>query len=187
VSKAKPTAQTANSTISQTLPTVLPSTTPAPLNSPRPQLQAVPPPLSPQNTSQGSFAISISALANKLQIGEDARVMITLTNVSDHPILFAHRPGTDNPEFSFIFLVRNAAGRLMGENIANSPGASDFRTVDHVPSGGTVVQTAHLSKLVHLGQPGLYTVRVYRKDAEKNLVVQSNEITLNVVSSLPVN
>ena len=112
--------------------------------------------------------------------------MITLTNVSDHPILFAHSPGTDDPEFSFIFLVRNAAGRLMGENIANSPGASDFRTVDHVPPGGTVVQTAHLSKLVHLSQPGLYTVRVYRKDADKNLVVQSNEITLNVVSSLPV-
>ena len=186
VSKAKPTAQTAGSTISQTVPTVLPSTAPAPLNSPRPQLQAAPPPLSPQNISQGSFAISISALANKLQIGEDARVMIILTNISDHPILFDHRPGTDNPEFSFIFLIRNAAGRLMGENIANSSGASDFRTVDHVPPGGTVVQTAHLSKLVHLGQPGLYTVRVYRKDADKNLVVQSNEITLNVVSSVPV-
>jgi dipeptidyl aminopeptidase/acylaminoacyl peptidase len=182
VSTTKPNSQAA--TISQAVPTVFPSA--APLNVPRPQPQAPPPPLSPQNISQGSFAISISALANKLQIGEDARVMITLTNVSDHPILFDHRPGTDNPEFSFIFLVRNAAGRLMGENIANSPGASDFRTVDHVPPGGMVVQTAHLSKLVHLGQPGLYTVRVYRRDADKNLVVQSNEITLNVVSSLLV-
>jgi hypothetical protein len=144
------------------------------------------PPLSPQNISQGSFAISISALADRLQIGEDARVIITLKNVSDHPILFSHRPGTDNPEFSFIFLVRNAAGRLMGENIANNPGASDSRTVDHVPPGGTVTQTAHLSKLVRLSQPGLYTVRVYRKDPDKNLVVQSNEVTLNIVSSLPV-
>jgi dipeptidyl aminopeptidase/acylaminoacyl peptidase len=184
VSTTKSNSQAASTTISQTAPTVPPSA--APLNVPGPKPQAPPPPLSPQNTSQGSFAISISALANKLQIGDDARVMITLTNVSDHPILFDHRPGTDNPEFSFIFLVRNAAGRLMGENIANSSGASDFRTVDHVPPGGTVVQTAHLSKLVHLGQPGLYTVRVYRKDADKNLVVQSNEITLNVVSSLPV-
>ncbi|WP_353064126.1 prolyl oligopeptidase family serine peptidase [Tunturibacter psychrotolerans] len=184
VSTTKPISEAANTTISQTVPTVPPST--APLNVPLPQPRAVPPPLSPQSISQGSFAISISALENKLQIGEDARVMITLTNVSDHPILFDHRPGTDNPEFSFIFLVRNASGRLMGENIANSPSASDFRTVDHVPPGGTVVQTAHLSKLVHLGQPGLYTVRVYRKDADKNLVVQSNEITLNVVSSLLV-
>jgi dipeptidyl aminopeptidase/acylaminoacyl peptidase len=185
VPNTKPTPQAANSTISQTPPTVLPSTTPTPLSSPRPQLPAVPPPLSPQSISQGSFAISISALANKLQIGEDARVMITLTNVSDHPILFAHRPGKENPEFSFIFLVRNAAGRLMGENIANSSGASDSRTVDQVPPGGTVVQTAHLSKLVHLSQPGQYTVRVYRKDADNNLVVQSNEVTLNIVSSLP--
>jgi dienelactone hydrolase len=184
VSTTKPNSQAANTMISQTVPIVPPST--APPNVPLRQPHAEPPPLSPQSISQGSFSISISALANKLQIGEDARVMITLTNVSDHPILFAHSPGTDNPEFSFIFLIRNAAGRLMGENIANSPGASDFRTVDHVPPGGTVVQTAHLSKLVHLGQPGLYTVRVYRKDADKNLVVQSNEITLNVVSSLPV-
>ncbi|MGF7181886.1 prolyl oligopeptidase family serine peptidase [Tunturiibacter psychrotolerans] len=181
MSTAKPNSQTANTTISQIVPTVTPST--APLNVPLPQPRTVP---SPQSISQGSFAISISTLANKLQIGEDARVIITLTNVSDHPILFDHRPGTDNPEFSFIFLIRNAAGRLMGENIANSQGASDFRTVDHVPPGETVVQTAHLSKLVHLGQPGLYTVRVYRKDADKNVVVQSNEITLNVVSSLPV-
>jgi len=184
VSTTKPNPQTTNSTISRTAPTVPPSA--APLNVPRPHPQAVPPPLSPQNTSQGSFAITISALANELQIGEDARVMITLTNVSDHPILFSHRPGTDNPEFSFIFLVRNAAGHLMGENIAGGPGASDFRTVDQVPPGGTVIQTAHLSKLVHLNQPGLYTVRVYRKDADKNLVVQSNEVTLNIVSSLPV-
>jgi dienelactone hydrolase len=183
-SKTKPIPQTANPIISQTVPTVSPST--APLNVPRPQAQAVSPSLPPQNISQGSFAISISALANKLQIGEDARVMITLTNISDHPILFSHRPGTDDPEFSFIFLVRNAAGRLMGENIASSPGASDSRTVDHVPPGGTVIQTAHLSKLVRLSEPGLYTVRVYRKDADKNLVVQSNEVTLNIVSSLRV-
>jgi hypothetical protein len=40
--------------------------------------------------------------------------------------------------------------------------------------------------LVHLSQPGQYTVRVYRKDADKNLVVQSNEVTLNIVSSLPI-
>jgi hypothetical protein len=26
---------------------------------------------------------------------------------------------------------------------------------------------------------------VYRKDADNNLVVQSNEVTLNIVSSLP--
>jgi dipeptidyl aminopeptidase/acylaminoacyl peptidase len=184
VSKTQSNPQTANPTVSQTVPTVSPST--APQTVPHPQPQAVASPLSPKNISQGSFAISISALANELQIGEDARVMITLTNISDHPIQFSHRPGTDNPEFSFIFLVRNAAGHLMGENIANSSGASDSRTVDQVPPGGTVTQTAHLSKLVHLSQPGLYTVRVYRKDADKNLVVQSNEVTLNIVSSLPV-
>jgi dipeptidyl aminopeptidase/acylaminoacyl peptidase len=184
VSTPQPNPRTANPTVSQTVPTISPST--APSNVPRPQSQTAPSPLSPHNISQGSFAITISAVANELRIGEDARLRITLTNVSDHPILFFHRPGTDNPEFSFIFLVRNAAGHLMGENITVSRGASDLRTVDHVPPGGSVIQTAHLSKLVHLSQPGLYTVRVYRKDADNNLVIQSNEVTLNIVSSLPV-
>jgi dipeptidyl aminopeptidase/acylaminoacyl peptidase len=183
VSKLQPNPQTTNPTVSQTVPIISPSTTPP--NVPRPQSQGVPTPLSPHNLSHGSFAITISAVANELRIGEDARLSVTLTNVSDHPILFSHRPGTDNPEFSFIFLVRNAAGHLMGENIAGSPSASDSRTVDHVPPGGSVIQTAHLSKLVHLSQPGMYTVRVYRKDADNNLVVQSNEVTLNIVSSLP--
>jgi dipeptidyl aminopeptidase/acylaminoacyl peptidase len=184
VSKAQPNPQTANATVSQTVPTISPSTTPP--NVPRPLSQAASSPLSTHNISQGSFAITINAVANELRIGEDARLNIILTNISDHPILFFHRSGTDNPEFSFIFLVRNAAGHLMGENIAGSPGASDSRTVDHVPPGGSVIQTAHLSKLVHLSQPGLYTVRVYRKDVDNNLVIQSNEVTLNIVSSLPV-
>jgi dipeptidyl aminopeptidase/acylaminoacyl peptidase len=183
-SKPQPNPPTANPTVSQTAPTISLSTTPP--NVPRPQSQMASSPLSPHNISQGSFAITISAVANELRIGEDARLKITLTNVSDHPILFSHRPGTDNPEFSFIFLVRNAAGHLMGENIAGSPAASDSRTVDHVPPGGSVIQTAHLSKLVHLSQPGIYTVRVYRKDADNNLVVQSNEVTLNIASSSPV-
>jgi hypothetical protein len=184
VSKTEPSPPTANPTVSQTVPASPPSATQ--LNAPRPQSQAAPSPLLAHTISQGSFAITISAVANELRIGEDARLRITLTNVSDRPILFPHRPGTDNPEFSFIFLVRNAAGRLMGENIAGPPDASDVRTVDHVPPGGSVIQTAHLSKLVHLSQPGLYTVRVYRKDPDNNLVVQSNEVTLNIVSSLPV-
>jgi dipeptidyl aminopeptidase/acylaminoacyl peptidase len=183
VSKMQPNSQTATQTVSQVVSAIPPGTVPP--NVPRPQSQAEPSPVSP-HLSQASFAITISALENEFRIGQDARVQIALTNASDHPILFSHPPGTDNPEFSFIFLVRNAAGHLMGENIAGTTVDSDLRTVDHVPPGGTVIQTAHLSKLVHLSQPGLYTVRVYRKDTDNNLIVQSNEITLNIVSSLPV-
>ncbi len=48
-------------------------------------------------------------------MGSDARVVISLTNTSDHQILFAHRPGINNPEFSYKIEVRNAAGRVVEE------------------------------------------------------------------------
>ena len=44
-----------------------------------------------------------------------------------------------------------------------------------------VVQTAHLARLVNLNKPGEYKVRVSRRDPESQAVVESNEITLNVV------
>ncbi|NYF88030.1 PD40 domain-containing protein [Tunturiibacter empetritectus] len=141
-------------------------------------------PSAAHNISQGSFAVTINAPTGGLRVGEDARVFITLTNISDHPILFSHRPGTDNPEFSFILLVRNSTGRLMGENIAGSLQPSDLQKIDQIPSGGSVTQTAHLSKLVNLSLPGHYTVRVYRRDADTNQVVQSNEVALTITTSV---
>ncbi|MBB5318173.1 prolyl oligopeptidase family serine peptidase [Tunturibacter empetritectus] len=149
-----------------------------------PKPEAAPVASAIHNTSQGSFVIAINAPADELRVGEDARVLITLTNVSGHPILFSHRVGTENPEFSFIFLVRNSTGRLMGENIAGGLRASDPLQVDQVPSGGTLTQTAHLSRLVNLSQPGRYTVRVYRRDVDTNQVVQSNEVMLNIGTSM---
>jgi hypothetical protein len=43
------------------------------------------------------------------------------------------------------------------------------------------VLTAHLTRLVNLSRPGMYKVSVSRKDPESQSVVDSNEITLNVV------
>lgn len=151
---------------------------------PKPKVAPAPAAPAIHNTSHGSFAITINAPSGELRVGEDARVLITLTNVSEHPILFSHRAGTDNPEFSFIFLVRNSAGRLMGENIAGGRRASDPLKVDQVLPGGTLTQTAHLPRLVNLSQPGRYTVRVYRRDLDTNQVVQSNEVTLNIIRSI---
>jgi hypothetical protein len=53
--------------------------------------------------------------------------------------------------------------------------------VDYVQPGQSVVQTAHLGRLVNLGRVGEYKVKVSRKDPETQTVVQSNEITLNVI------
>ncbi len=70
--------------------------------------------------------------------------------MSDHQILFAHRPGTNNPEFSYRIEVRNAAGHVVEATEygreALQHQQKESRTVDYVQPGGTAVQTAHVAK-----------------------------------------
>jgi dipeptidyl aminopeptidase/acylaminoacyl peptidase len=135
--------------------------------------------------NRASFLIAISAPNDEVQVGSDAQVMITLTNLAEHQILFAHRPGTNNPEFSYTIHVRTAAGRVVEETAygreARGNPQMEGRTVDYVQPGQSAVQIAHLTRLVNLSRPGVYTVSVSRKDPESQSVVDSNEITLNVV------
>jgi hypothetical protein len=132
-----------------------------------------------------SFQIEISAPSDEVQVGGDARIMIVLNNRSDHEILFAHRPGTNNPEFSYKIDVRNAAGHEVEETAyareARLRQQTEGRSVDYLQPGMSSVQTAHLTRLVNLSRPGRYTVRVSRVDPATHAVVKSNEITLNVV------
>ncbi len=118
-------------------------------------------------------------------MGSDAQVVITLRNLSDHQILFGHRPGANNPEFSYTIQVRNAAGHVVEETVygreARQKGQTENRTVDYLQPGQASVQMAHVEKLVNLGRPGRYTVKVSRSDPASHAVVESNEITLNVV------
>ncbi|WP_260736375.1 alpha/beta hydrolase family protein [Tunturiibacter lichenicola] len=155
---------------------------------PTPPVVATPAPASVGPKTQtavggAEFTITLSAPDNEVQVGSDARVTITLTNVSDHQILFGHKPGMDSPEFSYRIEVRNAAGKIVEETEYGREAMlrqqSESRTVDYVQPGGTTVQTAHIAKLVSLNRPGRYTVQVSRKVG--SAVVKSNELTLNVV------
>jgi hypothetical protein len=118
-------------------------------------------------------------------VGADARIVIALRNMSDRQMLFAHRPGADNPEFSYRIEVRNAAGHEVEETAygreARQRQETEGRTVDYVQPGMSAVQTAHLERLVNLTRPGRYMVRVSRVDPATRAVVSSNELTLNLV------
>ena len=50
-----------------------------------------------------------------MRVGLDAQIMIALRNVSDRQIMFAHRPGANNPEFSYEIEVKNATGHMVEE------------------------------------------------------------------------
>jgi dipeptidyl aminopeptidase/acylaminoacyl peptidase len=131
------------------------------------------------------FTIAISAPQDEVRVGGDARVTIALRNVSDHQIAFAHRPGANNPEFSFRIEVKDAAGHVM-ESTAYGREAlqhqqEESRMVEFVQPGKAALQTAHVAKVVNLNRAGRYTVQVFRKDPKTGKVVRSNELTLNVV------
>src|SRR5258708_15737622 len=70
---------------------------------------------SPNGDGRASFQIEISTPSDEVQAGRDARIVITLSNTSDREILFSHRPGGNNPEFSYRIEGRNAGGREGGE------------------------------------------------------------------------
>jgi hypothetical protein len=130
-----------------------------------------------------SFVITISAPEDEVQVGTDARVVITLKNISDRQVLVGRHSGVDSPEFTYRIEVRNALGQTV-EATAYARGVrpeSGINTVDYVQPGGIAVQTAHVAKLVNLRRPGRYTVQVSRRDPKSGLVVKSNEITLSVV------
>jgi hypothetical protein len=130
------------------------------------------------------FVIAITAPNDEVQVGSIAPVVIALRNTSDHQILFAHRPGTNHPEFSFRIEVLNAHGRVVEETAYGREARrqqTENRTVDYLQPGMTSVQTANIAKLVELKRPGKYKVRVSRRDSASGVVVTSNEVTLNVV------
>jgi dipeptidyl aminopeptidase/acylaminoacyl peptidase len=140
----------------------------------------------PQESVGGEdFTIAISAPEDEVRAGGDARVTIALRNVSDHQIAFAHRPGANNPEFSYRIEVKDAAGHVMEPTAygreAQQHQQEESRMVEYVQPGKAALQTAHVAKLVSLTRPGRYTVQVFRKDPKTGKVVRSNELTLNVV------
>src|ERR1700724_780616 len=112
-------------------------------------------------------------------------MLCSQTNLAEHQRMFSHRPGMNHPEFSYTFHVQNAAGRVVEETAYGRESRmhpeSEGRTVDYVQPGQSVTQTAHLARLVNLSRPGRYTVQVSRRDPVSQAVVESNEITLNVV------
>jgi dipeptidyl aminopeptidase/acylaminoacyl peptidase len=140
----------------------------------------------PQRPVDGEdFTVAIGAPQDVVKEDSDARVTIALRNVSDHPVLFAHRPGVNNPEYSYRIVVKDAAGHPVEETAygreALQHQKEEDRTVEYVQPGKAAVQTAHLEKLVSMNRPGRYTVQVFRKDAKSGVEVRSNELTLNVV------
>jgi dipeptidyl aminopeptidase/acylaminoacyl peptidase len=138
-------------------------------------------------TSGGPFSITIRAPEDEVQVGSDMRVTITLKNLSTKQLLIARHTGSDNPEFSYGIVVKDAQGREVEESAyargirSESAQAAGRSMVDYVQPGGIAVQTAHVGKLVNLRRPGRYTVQVSRKDAASGVTVKSNEITLSVV------
>jgi dipeptidyl aminopeptidase/acylaminoacyl peptidase len=165
--------------VAMSAPVTAPIIAPTPVPTPAPKENV------PDTEGDASFQITIKAPNDEVQVGSGVRLVISLTNLSNRQILFAHRPGVNNPEFSYKIEVHNAAGRPVEETAygreAEQRRGTEGRTIDYIQPGMSTVQMAHLEKLVNLNKPGKYTVMVSRTDPTTKKVVKSNEVTLNVV------
>ncbi len=133
-----------------------------------------------------AFSLAVSMPRNEVRVGADIPVSLAMKNVSDHQVLFGHKPGRENGEFSFDVEVKDAAGRVVPETTygreAKDAGSrrEEARTVDYLQPGVTTVQVVHLRKIVSL-KPGRYTVQVSRMDSLIDVVVRSNVVKFAVV------
>ena len=137
-------------------------------------------------TGGAASSIAISGPPGEVRVGADVPVTITLKNVSDRQILFAHKPGQDSAEFSYEVEVKNETGRVVPPTAYGREAREAKRrqeevsTVDYLQPGGTTVQTMHLQKVVSFSRPGRYTVQVSRRDSAKGARVLSNVISITV-------
>ena len=141
--------------------------------------------------SQRSIKLTISSAESNFKIGDEIRIRVELTNISNSPIVLS-RDISGKGEFSYHTSVLVKGGgevaktkylkALRGEpmdkgSITITPGSSVLQSIK--PSESTV-ESINLSSLYKLSDPGVYILRVERRDPVTKLEVASNalEITL---------
>ena len=138
-----------------------------------------------EQSAGAPFSIAVIAPQGEVRAGQEVRVTIVLKNLSGRQMLFAHKPGRENGEFSFDVQVKDAAGRALAETAYGQEARESAsrreatRTVDFVQPGGTAVQVVRLEKVVNVSRPGTYTVQASRKDSS-GVMVRSNVVSFTV-------
>ena len=127
------------------------------------------------------FTLKISPVAEKVKVGRDVFINITLTNTSDHPLdLSTYVVGST--DMSYNYDVRMQDGSPAPKRDMNFPYPGSFSGVTLAPGEKTSGEN-FISWLVDFSKPGKYTIQISRAISGKpsDGVVKSNTITMEVI------
>ena len=141
---------------------------------------------------QNSIKLTISSAKNTFRVGEEIRIKIEATNISNSSIALS-RDISGKGELSYHTSVlaegdgEPATTRyhkaLRGETMNNrsimiTPGSSVLQAIRPSESA---IESINLSSLYKLSNPGIYIVRVERKDPATKIQVASNALEITLV------
>jgi hypothetical protein len=140
----------------------------------------------PDNNSQ-PFTITISAHEETVKVGEEARVHIVLTNISDQALVFRRSVNPFTAELHYTILVHDKSGKDAPETEYSRHArlhqliGSDSATL--LKPGEKLEEDTVLSTLFDLASPGEYEVQLSRPASEESgekEIVKSNKLTITI-------
>jgi hypothetical protein len=154
-------------------------------------LMAAPVLIGATDNSSHPFTITINAHQENVRPGEEIRVHIVLTNVSDQPLVVLMSPNPAEAELHYTVFVHDQSGKNASETdygrrirLRQLIG-SDAATV--LKPGEKLEELTVLTKVFDLSAPGEYEVQLSRPVSEdsKDGIVKSNKITVAVRAERP--
>jgi hypothetical protein len=143
--------------------------------------------------SQSDYALAIRASPAEAKVGSEVRIMVTVRNISDHPVgIQVPMKNLDDGAFYYRTYVRDEDGVLLpetkfGRALRTRKGehgedavfvGADLELV--LMPGGTRTHQLLLNNLFDLKKPGKYSVEVDRDDAGR--IAKSNLVTITITN-----
>lgn len=154
-------------------------------------LMAVPIQGQAHSRANDEFSVTLRGPQKPIRAGAELRLQVTITNISDHNVLFARTPGiTPDETLSYQVEIQDSQGRAPKEtpylrNLNENPSSffGSFITITLGP-GKSFDDVVVVTRLYAIATPGKYRIRVARgqqplRFTPKHLV-KSNEITVTV-------
>ncbi len=138
-----------------------------------------------QTERKDPFTITISAPAN-VNVGEEVRVRIIFTNVSDKPYFYTVSAKPSEAEYEYIIKAWSADGKEApetdyGRRIRLGEFILPGRAGGAVDPGEKVEEDSTISKLFDLSTPGKYEIEVDRPVYDDpKWIVKSHRISITV-------
>jgi hypothetical protein len=136
------------------------------------------------------IALHISVNSSRVANGADVWLTVTLTNISDHPILIPTEKGSGGPAFAYgigaadlcncpisganVGYVSQSEAKAVDEG--KQPVEGGAETVVRLPPGGTLTDRVELRKLLKLTDPRTYVIRAARSPALETNAQTRNQL-----------